>query len=59
MIESAKELCDLIPAHWRNAEIYIANGIGNAIPIKRVSLHTDSSGRKVILLHDEELKRPE
>ena len=49
-LRTAQDLIDAIPHTWRNAEISIANELGYLEPIVRVSLHRNSSGRRVILM---------
>lgn len=44
-----------IPRSWGKVEIAIGTCLGDAVRIRRVSLHRDSAGRRVVLLHDKPL----
>lgn len=54
-IKTAGELIALIPHDWNNAEVGIANGIGAADAILRVSLHENADGRRIVLIHKEQI----
>lgn len=48
------KIISLVPQNWRNVEVFIGDSIGNGVKIRRVSLHTNRSGRRVVLLHAKE-----
>jgi hypothetical protein len=44
-----------IPQRWRAAEIAIGNSIGDALPVKRIALHRDRNGRRVVAMYSEKI----
>lgn len=55
-LKTFSQLMAFVPKDWRNAEVAIGVCIGTAKKIRRVSLHKNESGRRIILIHDEVLK---
>jgi hypothetical protein len=56
-LATAADVIGKIPAHWRNAEIFLASNIGSLTQIKRVSLQRNASGRRVVLLHPDDFSK--
>ena len=54
-LATPRDLFAAIPSEWMDAEITIGTSLGGAIPIKRVSLHVDAAGRRVVIIHDRPL----
>ena len=60
MIATFRDLKNLIPRHWNDAEIGIAEegSFKDEIhSIYRLSLHEDDKGRKVILIHQSRINK--
>lgn len=55
---TTSDLIKLIPQNWRNVEVCIGNTVGDAKIVRRISLHTNNTGKRVILLHQEEIESP-
>jgi hypothetical protein len=53
---TAADLFLKIPEEWRIAEITIGDDIERAHPVKRVALHQDLSGRRVVVLYKEPIE---
>ena len=49
------DIWDVIPVDWEKADIAIGTGIGSAELVRRISLHEDENGKRVILLHNNHL----
>lgn len=54
-IDTAGELVALIPKDWEKALVGIANRVGGAEPIGRVSFHENADGRRIILFHADQI----
>lgn len=55
-LATARDVWSQIPKSWQDCPIAIGDSIGSAVVIRRISLHQDSEGNRVILLHDEKMK---
>ncbi len=55
-ILTVNELHKMIPAAWKNCPIMISTSIGTIKKIRRVSFHDHVDGRRVILIHEDEVK---
>jgi len=56
MIKTFRQLLELVPPSWRDADIAIDSGIGNPEKLLRVSLHKMGDGRQIILLHEKAIE---
>lgn len=56
MIKTFRQLLELVPPSWRDADIAIDSGIGNPEKLMRVSLHKMGDGRQIILLHEKAIE---
>ncbi len=54
-LETVADVIAKIPSHWRNATIFMSCGIGGVVPIRRVSLQRQSDGRRVVLIHQDNI----
>lgn len=51
------DLLQLIPGEWRDVKVSVGDNINRAHQIKRVALHVNRNGSRVIVLHDNELQQ--
>jgi hypothetical protein len=55
-IMTVREMLKQIPTRWRDAEITIGDSIGAAKTVRRVALHRDDTGRKVVVIYEEPIR---
>jgi hypothetical protein len=53
-IQSFAEMAAQVPKSWRNAEVAVGR-LGSHHPVRRIALHRDADGRRVIVVYDEPL----
>lgn len=49
-------LLDQIPVEWRDVPVCIGDSIGRATRVKRVTLHSNRNGSRVIVIHETEIQ---
>ncbi len=55
---TVEELADLIPPSWRAAVLAIGcSNLDKVYAVRRLALHQNASGRKVVVIYSEEIKR--
>jgi len=52
---TANNLLHEIPDEWRDCPICVGDSISRPMRIKRVSLHANRNGSRVIILHEDEV----
>lgn len=50
------KIAEAIPADWIDAEVVVGTSVSKALTVKRVVLSTSRSGKRVVVIHAEELK---
>lgn len=53
IVLTAADVIAQIPPGWRSAQVCIGTSVGRANIVRRVALHRDASGRRVVVLYDE------
>ena len=51
-IKTVRELLARIPVSWRDAEVAISDSISAVRAVRRVSLHENADGKRVVIIHE-------
>lgn len=54
-LRTMRQIIKAVPPSWHDAELAVANSIGMAKSVRRISLHRTAAGRRVVLIHEDDL----